>query len=75
MLKNRQVQIIDNPSNIKYHDPLGGYPDLVVKTKIPDEIVMTRVASRPKIETLISKICIFRGDSKANKFYQEFKAR
>ena len=56
-------------TEFKYHDPLEGYPDLVEKTQIPNEIVMAGVANRPKVHTNIFKMCIFRGGSNANEFY------
>ena len=51
-----------------------GYPGLVAKTEILDDIFLTEVASRPKIIKLRVKILTCWGGSNANEFYYECRA-
>ena len=59
--------------SFKYHDPLGGYPDLVEKNRDSGRTFHDEALPSTKVDTVVffveDKIYIFRGGSNASEFY------
>ena len=58
MQNEHKIEIIGNPRNIKYYDPLGD-PDLIEKNRKSDVFFLTRVAIQPRTIKNLFKIPTF----------------